>query len=52
MKYFLAVAMILTGFFGTVYAVPEPFSTEEVFDFEGAKRHWEKNMDDILKINF
>lgn len=33
MKYFLAVAMILTGFFGTVYAVPEPFSTEEVFKF-------------------
>lgn len=28
------------------------FSTEKVFDFEGAKRHWEKNMDDILKINF
>jgi len=33
MKYFLAVVVILTGFFGTVYAVPEPFSTEEVFRF-------------------
>lgn len=33
MKYFLAVVMIFPGFFGTVYAVPEPFSTEEVFGF-------------------